>query len=109
VNRYTTFLVPLLDGSEGHLPLPFRVIEALGGLTHAAMEEFSGGQPSYDVELFHDGEGKCYFRGGWPQFFKYYDLRVGWSLILTRHDGSRNFIVRVIDGSFCARAFTAWA
>jgi hypothetical protein len=32
---------------------------------------------------------------------------VGWSLVLTRHDGSRNFFIRVIDGSFYARAFTA--
>jgi hypothetical protein len=31
---------------------------------------------------------------------------VGWSLVLTHHDGSRNFFFRVINGSFCARAFT---
>jgi hypothetical protein len=31
VDGYTTFPVPLLDGSEDCLPLPFRVIEALGG------------------------------------------------------------------------------
>jgi hypothetical protein len=33
---------------------------------HTAVEECSSGQPPYDVELFHDSEGKCYFRGGWP-------------------------------------------
>jgi hypothetical protein len=31
VNGYSTFLVPLLDGSEDCLPLPFWVVEALGG------------------------------------------------------------------------------
>jgi hypothetical protein len=30
VNGYPTFLVPLLDRSEDPLPLPFRVVEALG-------------------------------------------------------------------------------
>jgi hypothetical protein len=69
VNGYTTFLVPLLDGSEDRLPLPFRVVNnrlPARGLTHANVEECSGGQQPYDVELFHDGEGKCYFHGGWP-------------------------------------------
>jgi hypothetical protein len=41
------------------------------------MEECSGGQPSYNVEVFHDGEGKCYFHDGWPKFFANYSLREG--------------------------------
>jgi hypothetical protein len=108
VNGYLTYLVPLLAGSEERLPLPFRLIEVLEGLTHTIMEERSSGQPSYDVELFYDGEGKCYFCGGWPKFFEDYGLRVGWSLILTRHSGSCSFGARVVDDSSCARAFIAW-
>jgi hypothetical protein len=109
VNGYLTFLVPLLAGSEERLPLPFKLIEGLEGLTHAIMEECSGSQPSYDIELFYDDEEKCYFCSGWTKFFKDYGLRVGWSLFLTCHSGSHSFGARVVNGSSCACAFTAWA
>jgi hypothetical protein len=83
VNGYIIFVVPVLARSEERLPLPFKFVEAMEGqgLTHAIVEDCSGGQPSYDVEIFHDGEGKSYFRGGWPKFFEDYGLREGWSLI----------------------------
>jgi hypothetical protein len=66
VNGYTTFLAPLRAGCEVRLPLPFRFVNTMGGdvLTHAILEECSGGQPSYPVEIFHDGEGKSYLHGG---------------------------------------------
>jgi hypothetical protein len=48
------------------LPLPFCFIDTMGGsmLTHAIVEECSGGQPLYPVEIYHDGEGKSYLRDG---------------------------------------------
>jgi hypothetical protein len=66
VNGYTTFLAPLRAGCKVRLPLPFRFVNTMGGdvLTHAILEECSGGQPSYPVEIFHDGEGKSYLHGG---------------------------------------------
>jgi hypothetical protein len=27
------------------------------------------GQPSYKVEVFYDGEGKCYFHSGWLSWY----------------------------------------
>jgi hypothetical protein len=62
VNGYITFVVPILAGSKERLPLPFKFVEAMEGqgLTHAIVEECSGGQPSYHVEIFY---------GGWPKFF----------------------------------------
>jgi hypothetical protein len=51
------------------------------------VDECSGVQPSYDVEVFHDGKGKCYFHDGWPKFFADYGLREGWSLIFSRRHG----------------------
>jgi hypothetical protein len=71
------------------------------------VEECSGAQPSYNIEIFHVGEGKSYFYDGWPKFFADYGLRVGWSLIFSRCHGAHFFCVRVVDGSFCARSFTA--
>jgi hypothetical protein len=48
------------------LSLPFRFVDTMGGnvLTHALVEEYSGGQPSYPVDIFHDGKGKSYLRDG---------------------------------------------
>jgi hypothetical protein len=107
----TTFLVPFRAGSEERLPLPVKFVDTMGGdvLTHAVMEECSDGQPSYPVEILHDGEGKSYLRGSWPQFFEDYGLKEGWSLIFSRHDGAHFFCVRIVDSSYCARAFSAWA
>jgi hypothetical protein len=101
----------VLARSENCLPLPFKFMEAMEGqgLSHAIMEERSGGQPSYDVEVYYDGEGKCYFHGGWPKFFADYSVREGWFLLFSHHSGMREFYVRVIDGSFCACSFAAWA
>jgi hypothetical protein len=100
-----------LAGSKERLPLPFKFVKVMEGhgLAHAFVEECSGGQPSYDIEIFHDGEGKCYFHGGWPKFFADYGLREGWSLIFSRCHVAHFFCVHVIDGSFCAPSFTAWA
>jgi hypothetical protein len=56
----------------------------------AIVEEGSGGQPLYPVEILHDG---------WTRFIDDYDLKCGWSLIFTR---------RIIDTSGCARAYSPW-
>jgi hypothetical protein len=77
-------------------------------LTHAIVEECSGGQPLYPIEVYHDGEGKSYLHVGWPKFVVDYNLKMGWSLIFTHHEGSHFFCVRVINTSNCARAYTAW-
>jgi hypothetical protein len=107
----TTFLAPLRVGCNVRLPLPFRFVNTMGGnmLTHATVEEWSGGQPLYPVEIFHRGEGKSYLRNSWPKFIEDYDLKLGWSLIFTRREGSHFFCVRVVDSSNCARAYSAWA
>jgi hypothetical protein len=47
------------------------------------VQECSGGQPPYDIEVYYDGEGKCYFRGGWLKFFVDYGVREGWFLLLS--------------------------
>jgi hypothetical protein len=57
---FTTFLAPLRAGYEVRLPLPFRFVDSLGGnpLTHAMVEEGSGGQPLYPVKVYHDSMGE---------------------------------------------------
>jgi hypothetical protein len=94
-----------------HLPLPFWLIDTLGKnpLTRALVEEGSGGQPLYPVEVYHDAMGKSYLCDGWLKFFKDYDLQVGWSLIFTRRIESLFFCVRVVDTSGCARVYSPWS
>jgi hypothetical protein len=57
---FTTFVAHLQAGSEVHLPLPFWFINTLGEhpLTRAMVEEGSGGQLLYPVEILHDDQGK---------------------------------------------------
>jgi hypothetical protein len=103
---FTTFVAHLRAGSEVRLPLPFRFVDTLGEhpLTRAMVEEGSGGQPLYPVEILHDDQGKSYLTDGWAKFFKDYNLKVGWSLIFTRRVGSLFLCIRVIDTSGCVRA-----
>jgi hypothetical protein len=110
-NGYTTFLAPLRARCKVRLPLPFHFIDMMGGniLMHTIVEECSGDQPLYPVEIFHDGEGKSYLRDSWPKFVEDYDLKMGWSLIFTCHEGSHFFCVCIVDISNCARTYSAWA
>jgi hypothetical protein len=72
------------------------------------VEDGSGGQPLYHVEVLHDEEGKSYLTEGWAQFFTDSGLERGWSLILTHHSRSPILYVRVVDGFGCARAYSPW-
>jgi hypothetical protein len=92
------------------LPLPFRFVNTLGEnpLTHTMVEEGSGGQPLYPVEVYHDAMGKSYLRDGWPKFVEDYKLKMGWSPIFTHRTELPFLCVRVVDTSGCARAYSAW-
>jgi hypothetical protein len=72
------------------------------------VEEGSGGQPQYLVEILHDEQGKSYLADGWTRFIDDYDLKCGWSLIFTRHAESPILCLRVADTSGCARAYSPW-
>jgi hypothetical protein len=59
-------MVPLLDGSKERLPLPTSFVGTMGKdpPTSFMVEDGSGGQPLYDVEVLHDEEGKSYLTRG---------------------------------------------
>jgi hypothetical protein len=109
-HAFATAMVPLLAGSRESLPLPASFIGTMGKNppTHFMIEDGSGGQPLYDIEVLHNEEGKSYLTGGWERFFTDYGLEQGWSLILTHRAGSPILYVRVVDGSGCARAYFPW-
>jgi hypothetical protein len=77
-------------------------------MAYTILQECNAGQPKYRVEVYYDGEGKCYFRNGWPKFFVDYGVHSGWFLLFTCHDGMQDFFIRVFDGTLYARSFAAW-
>jgi hypothetical protein len=107
---FTTSVVHLLAGCKERLPLPASFIGTVGKNppTSIMVEEGSGGQPLYVVEILHDEQGKSYLTDGWTRFLDDYDLKWGWSLILTHRAGSPIICVRVIDTSGCIRAYFPW-
>jgi hypothetical protein len=107
---FTTFVVHLRAGCEVRLPLPPSFIGTLGRnpLISVMVEEGSGGQPLYLVEILHDEQGKSYLTDGWTRFIDDYDLKCGWSLIFTRRAGLPILCVRVVDTSGCTHAYSPW-
>jgi hypothetical protein len=94
---FATSVVHLLAGCEERLPLPASFVGTMGKNppTSIMVEDGSGGQPLYLTE-------------GWAKFFVDYDLKRGWSLILTHRFGSPIICVRVVDDSGCSRAYSPW-
>jgi hypothetical protein len=107
---FTTFVVHLRAGCEVCLPLPASFVGTMGRNppTSIMVEEGSGGQPLYLIEILHDEQGKSYHADGWTRFIDDYDLKCGWSLIFTRRAESPVLCVRVVDTSGCARAYSPW-
>jgi hypothetical protein len=103
-------MVPRLARSEERLPLPASFVGTMGKNppTSFMIEDGSGGQPLYDIEVLHDEEGKSYLTRGWERFFVDYGLERGWSFILTHRARSPILRARIVDGSGCARAYSAW-
>jgi hypothetical protein len=107
---FTTSVVHLRAGCEERLPLPASFVGTMGRSPPMSfmVEEGSGGQPIYLVEVLHDEEGKSYLTDGWTRFLDDYDLKCGWTFILTHRAGSPVLCVRVVDTSGCARAYSPW-
>jgi hypothetical protein len=56
--------------------VPLKFTQFLDGceLREAILREESGGGTPYEVEVYYDGRGEMYFRGGWPQFAEDHEL-----------------------------------
>jgi hypothetical protein len=76
-------------------------------MAYARLRECNGGQLSYHVKVYYDGQGVCYFHDGWSKFFLDYGVHEGWFILLTRHDGKKEFIVCFFDATLSARTYAA--
>jgi hypothetical protein len=108
---WSTYIIPVLAGARDLLLLPSQFADLMEGheMAYAKLRERSGGQPKYRVEIYYDGQGVCYFCDGWSKFFIDYGVHEGWFLLLTHHDGKKDFTVCLFDGTLSTHTFTAWS
>jgi hypothetical protein len=59
--------------------VPLKFTEFMDGqeLCEAILQEVSSGGPPYEMEMYYDGDGETFFKGGWPCFAEEYDLHQG--------------------------------
>jgi hypothetical protein len=71
----------------------------------AILHEQSGSGTPYEVEVYYDGHGEMFFRGGWPQFAEDHELHQGFFMLFDYHCGTLKFDVKIIDGTQCQRKY----
>jgi hypothetical protein len=72
------------------------------------LQKVSSGRPPYVVEVYYDGDGDMFFKGGCPRFSEDYDLHQGWFL-LNYHYGTGKFDVKIFDGTQCQKKYASTA
>jgi hypothetical protein len=89
------------------LPLNFTKFMDGRELREAVLCEQSGDGIPYEVEVWYDGDGEQYFRGGWAQFAEDHDIRQGFFMAFNFHIGTSKFDVKIFDGTLCQREYQA--
>jgi hypothetical protein len=89
------------------LPLKFTKFMDGRELREAVLHEHSGGGTPYEVEVWYDGAGEQYFKGGWSQFAEDHDLHQGFFMTFDFHIGTSKFDVRIYDGTQCQNEYEA--
>jgi hypothetical protein len=109
VEGWSTCIIPVLAGAWDLPCLPTQFMSSMEDqeMAYAKLWECSGGQPTYHVEVYYDGQGVCYFCDGWSKFFIDYGVHEGWFILLTHHDGKEDFTICLFDGTLSAHAFVA--
>jgi hypothetical protein len=109
VDGYVSFIISVLALGAGH-PSSTQVYGDDGGreLSHVVLQEGSDSQPSYDLEVYYDSEGKSYFCDGWAKFETDYDVHEGFFLVFSHRCGTLKFYVCIFDGTLCCRSYAPW-
>jgi hypothetical protein len=89
------------------LPLKFTKFMDRRELREAILREHSGGGTPYEVEVWYDGAGEQYFKGGWSQFVDDYDVQQGFFITFNFHIGTSKFDVKIYDGTQCQKEYEA--
>jgi hypothetical protein len=72
-------------------------------LREAILCEQSGSGTPYEVEVYYDGCGEMYFRGGWPQFAEDHELHQGFFMLFDYHCGTSKFDMKIYDCTQCQK------
>jgi hypothetical protein len=108
VKIYSFFCIA---GAQCHeqqrVPLKFTKFMDRRELREAILREQSGGGTPYEVEVYYDGRGEMYFRGGWPQFAEEHDLHQGVFMLFDYHCGMLKFDVKIYDCTQCQKTYEA--
>jgi hypothetical protein len=98
-----------IAGAQCHeiqrLPLKFTKFMDGRELREAVLHEHSGGGTPYEVEVWYDGTGEQYFKGGWSQFAEDHDLHQGFFMTFDFHIGTSKFDVRIYDCTQCQKEY----
>jgi hypothetical protein len=89
------------------VPLKFTKFMDGRELREAVLREHSGGGTPYEVEVWYDGAGEMYFKGGWSQFAEDHDLHQGFFMTFDFHIGTSKFDVRIYDCTQCQKEYKA--
>jgi hypothetical protein len=108
VNLFSFFVIA---GAQCHeqlrVPLKFTQFMVGRDLRESILHEESGGGTLYEVEVYYDGRGEMYFRGGWPQFVEDHDLHQGFFMLFNYHCGMSKFDVQIFDCTQCQKKYEA--
>jgi hypothetical protein len=77
--------------------VPLKFIKFMNGreIREAILHEHSRGGTPYEVDVWYNGDGDMYFRGGWSQFADDHDLHQGFFMIFNYHCGTSKFDVKI--------------
>jgi hypothetical protein len=89
------------------LPLNFTKFMDGRELRQAVLREQSGSGTPYEVEVWYDGKGEQYLRGGWSQFAEDHDIHQGFFMTFDFHIGTSKFNVKIYDGTQCQKEYEA--
>jgi hypothetical protein len=89
------------------LPLNFTKFMDGRELREAVLREQSSSGIPYEVEVWYDGDGEQYFRGGWPRFAEDHDIHQGFFMAFDFHVGTSKFDVKIYDGTQCQKKYEA--
>jgi hypothetical protein len=108
VNLFSFFVIADAQCREQQrVPLKFTRFIDGRELREAILHEESGGGTPYEVEVYYDGRGEMFLRGGWPQFAGDHDLDQGFFMLFSYHRGTSKFDLKIFEGTQCQKKYEA--
>jgi hypothetical protein len=102
VNLFSIFVIARAHCRvQQHVPLKFTQFMDGRELREAILHKESGGGTPYEVEVYYDGRGEMFFRGGWPQFAEHHELHQAFFMLFNYHCGTLKFDVKIFDRTQC--------